>query len=222
MIKIIMKKLKVLVMVCVLFSGCESHSDHEEINISSGGQINKMSVGEENESSVEEQAYIDFMEQDEYANPKTGSGELSLPYAFFDIDGDGKNELIIAGGYISYQIYAYYNQQVTMIGSNKYGGDFTIYSNNHVFGWIGGHKDYYYEEYYKVTSSNAEMIAQKTWVMEPSHGKATKTTYQVHGKKSKKNLYDKTISEITKEKGITVKDLTWNNLKNKDQLDEIK
>ena len=66
------------------------------------------------------------------------------------------------------------------------------------------------------------MIAQKTWVMEPSLGKATKTTYQVHGKKSKKNLYDETISEITKEKGITVKDLTWHNLKNKAQLYEIK
>ena len=127
MIKMIMKKLIVLVMVCALFSGCESHSSNEEINISSGSQINKMSVDEENESDVEEQAYIDFMEQDKFANPKTDSGKLSLPYAFFDIDGDGKNELIVAGGYISYQIYAYYNHQVTMIGSNKYGGDFTIY-----------------------------------------------------------------------------------------------
>lgn len=180
----------------------------------------KTNVEVETVEKTEEKKFIEYMEQDEYANPKKKNGELSSPYTFYDINGDGIEELIIAGDYINFQIYSYVNDEVILVGHNKYGGSLCFYPEFGVFYWTGGHKNYYYEEYNKLTSTTSKIIATKEWMIKPPSNKEKNVKYTISGKASSKKKYTSKIKKIKSSTKVKADDLKWENL-GEDGLDYI-
>src|SRR5690554_6685386 len=52
------------------------------------------------------EVYIKAMEvKDNFMNRRKKNGEFENKYAFYDIDGNGIDELIVSGGYMAYSVY---------------------------------------------------------------------------------------------------------------------
>lgn len=230
----IRKKILLLVLVVVTLGvGC---GDYELKNLTTNEKPNKVSeknvttekieTGKElDEISTEQKDELTlferFMEEEKYVNPKDENGEYSFPYALFDFDNDGIDELIVSGGYINYQIYKLINEKPVLIGHNKYGGNLTIIPGRHMFFWTGGHKDHYFEELVKVNKQGTEIVASKSWVFNPRKGKEEKRKCKINSKSVTNKKYNSYISSIIEsDDKLKPRELDWMNLKSIEQIEE--
>ena len=215
MIKKVLKLFFVFIL-SLSFTGCMDNdalvtndaSNNSKDNISVDTQFEKQNTSVDSNDYIDEEhaLYIEFMKNADYANPKRDSGDFVLPYTFYDINQDGRDELIIKGGHINYQIYTCIKDEVICIGTNKYGAD------KHMFYWSGGHMDSYFEEFFEVTSAGVEEYASKHWENNPSTGKTKNATYKIKNKKVKKTTYNNKTNKIKSEYKLSDNDLNWLNV----------
>lgn len=217
----VMKKFNfLLICVCIiLFVGC---SNIESVN--QMGELEKQNAHPTSSSvdmsadtpdnmnaSIHEQ-YIEEMKKEENnMNYILNNGDFANPYTYYDIDGNGIDELIIFGGYYAYSIYSYQDGKVVGLAWNKYGSNLKIYPDEGVVAWEGGHSDYYYKSHIKISDAKAEVVAEKSWHIElTDHSqKVDELTYNVMDKKVKKKKYKEYISSLSDGEEITHKDLSW-------------
>ena len=186
-----------------------SHDVSKSANNVDISDLNEQTIENNKKKSDTEDVYLNFMKNDNFANPFDENGKPHYAYVYYDIDSNGVDELIIKGGYANYQVYSVINDEVEMIGYDKYGSDLTVYPDSHVFFWNGGRKDDFYQEYFIVSSDGAEEIASKSWSINPKTMKKENTVYKVDNKKSKKNSFEKKVSMIKKGRKIRENELDW-------------
>ncbi len=133
--------------------------------------------------------------------------------AFYDIDGNGVDELLTKGGYLGLEIYTYESGEIKYLTHEKYGDSIKIYPEESVFVLKSGHMDHYYQEYYRINGKKCKILAEKDWRIHYLNRKGTKTrtTYQYKkkGKNVSKTEYQKYVKSLKNGKCITSKELNW-------------
>ena len=142
------------------------------------------------------------------------NGVFQNPYAYYDIDEDGIDELIVNGGYFAYRVFTYQNGELIDLWSSKYGGnEIQIYPDRGVVFFSSGHMDYYTDTYIKIFESKVEKVAEKSgYVKNLSETKSrTENKYSVMGISVKKSKYVAYVKSLRKEKVVTHNQLEWRN-----------
>ncbi len=142
------------------------------------------------------------------------NGVFQNPYAYYDIDEDGIDELIVNGGYFAYRVFTYQNGELIDLWSSKYGGnEIQIYPDRGVVFFSSGHMDYYTDTYIKIFESKVEKVAEKSgYVKHLSETKSrTENKYSVMGISVKKSKYVAYVKSLRKEKVVTHNQLEWRN-----------
>ena len=155
------------------------------------------------------------MAHDAYNNAMA-SGEIDildglLPYAYFDIDRDGVDELIIYPGYgfYSYGIYSYRSGKVKeMLVLSQAEGSMRLYPKTKMIYCSGGHMGGYYDDYYKVSKGKATLVASRKYFTNNS-GRIKKIRYYVKKKAVTKTKYTKYVKTLKKGTKITHNRLKW-------------
>lgn len=133
-------------------------------------------------------------------------------YAFFDIDGNGIDELITSNGFFAYIIYTFSDNKIIDLLHIKRGwGEIKIYTDSKCVFSKGGITDCYYDEYEKINGNKSELLASKTWYIthESDTEYSTRHEYSVMGKPVGKNKYKDYVNTVTQSNAITHKDLKW-------------
>ncbi|MCH5252900.1 MAG: hypothetical protein J1F22_07990 [Lachnospiraceae bacterium] len=156
-------------------------------------------------------AMIESATNNDIMNYIGSDGKFTYPYAFYDIDRNGIDELIISGSYYNYSIYTCQNEEVVGLNWNKYGGNLKIYPEEGIVFWTGGHKDYYYETYFKISEATVKEVAEKSWHVKLTENSQTvdKSKYKIMNKSVKKSEYKKYIASLQEKEIITHKQLKW-------------
>lgn len=133
--------------------------------------------------------------------------------AFYDIDGNGVDELLAKGGYLGLVIYTYEGGEIKYLTHEKYGSSIKIYPEERVFILKNGHMDNYYNTYYRIKGKKCKVIAEKSWQVHFLNRKGTKTRttylYEKKRKKVSKTEYQKFVKSLKKGKCIKGKELDW-------------
>jgi len=148
---------------------------------------------------------------------KANSGPLSIfreiktPYAYYDIDGNGIDELIVypGTGAGSYAIFTYAHGQIyqlVTIGQCFY--EIQIYPKTRVVFLPNGHMGYYYDSYYQIESTKAVKVAEKSMV-QIGDSLNTKNTYCVAGKQVSAETYETYIKALKQGPVVYHCDLDW-------------
>lgn len=163
------------------------------------------------------EAYKLLMEEsNDDINHLRKNGMYANPYVFYDIDGDGIDELIVSGGYYAYRVFTYQNGKVIDLWTSKYGGiEICIYPDQGVVFFSSGHMNYYADTYIQITESKVEVVAERSWHVEHlSETKIrTENEYTVMGVSVKKSEYEAYVKSLEKEKVVTHNQLEWENKK---------
>lgn len=133
--------------------------------------------------------------------------------AFYDIDGNGVDELLTKGGYLGLVIYTYENGEILYIAHEKYGSSIKIYPKESVFILESGHMDHYYQTYHRLHGKKCKIIAEKKWQIHYLNRTGTKTrttyAYKKKGKKVSKTKFQNYVKSLKTGKCIKRKDLDW-------------
>jgi len=148
---------------------------------------------------------------------KTNSGPLSIlgpikvPYAYYDIDGNGIDELIVypGTGAGSYAVFTYAHGQIyRLIAVGQCFYDIHIYPKTHVAYFPNGHMGYYYDSYYQIEGAKAVKVAEESEVQIGS-SLDTKNTYCVLGKQVNAETYEAYIKTLKQGSTVSHFDLDW-------------
>lgn len=125
------------------------------------------------------EAYIQALEENDYdKTPELCMAEPSR-YAFYDIDGNGVDELIVCGGYFAISIFTCEDGKVVYICHGKYGSRFRLYPEMRMIELPdGGHMDHYYGQFIRVRGTKTKCAAEKHWTVHHLSDTETKTTYK--------------------------------------------
>lgn len=162
------------------------------------------------------QEAMSSVEQGENEALDSGNGPLADgvdQIAFYDIDGNGVDELLTKGGYLGLVIYTYEGGEIKYLTHEKYGSSIKIYPEERVFLLKDGHMDNYYNTYYRMKGKKCKIIAEKSWQVHFLNRKGTKTRttylYKKKGNKVSKTEYQKFVKSLKKGKCIKGKELDW-------------
>ena len=135
-----------------------------------------------------------------------------IQYAFYDINGDGIDELIAypGSGAWTYEIFTYLNGKIkSLTGEGKAYETIEIFPATNVLAFVGfGHKGYTMDRYYKVSSGKATLLAEMV-EKDDSESEGVWEEYYVKGKQTTKAEYNKYVNTLRKGTGITHFDLKW-------------
>lgn len=161
------------------------------------------------------EAYILAMEKsNDNINYRGKDGVFKNPYAYYDIDEDGIDELIVTGGNYAYRVFTYQIGEVIDLWSSKYGGnEILIYPDKGVVFFSSGHMDYYTDTYIQISESRVKKVAERSWhVKHLSENKSrTENKYTVMGVSVKESKYKEYVKSLEKEKVVTHNQLEWKN-----------
>lgn len=161
------------------------------------------------------QAYLSLMKKENTnINHMDRNGVFENPYVYYDIDGDGIDELIVTEGYFAYSVFTYQNGKVIDLWFSKYGGDeILIYPDKGVVFFSSGRMDYYTDTYIQICKSKVKKVAQRFWHVK--HLSETKSRieneYSVMGVSVKKSEYEAYVKSLEKENVVTHNQLKWKN-----------
>ncbi len=168
----------------------------------------------ETENDRAHKAYIRALKENSYK--KTPDLCMAQPsgYSFYDIDGNGVDELLTYGGYFANAFFTYQDGKIVYLCHEKYGGNFRIYPEKGIIELPdGGHMDHYYASFIRVDGTRTKCAAEKDWVVHYLNrsGSKTKTTYKykLSGKRVTKAKYEKYVRALKKTKVVKRKQLTW-------------
>ena len=142
-----------------------------------------------------------------------------IPHAFFDINGDGIDELITYPGFgaVSYEIFTYLNGKIKrLVGAGDSG--IRIFPSTHVVAFTGaGRQGCYNDTYHKISGGKVTEVAAMYWgfvdeMMDEDFDFDTAETweeYYVKGKETTKTDYNKYIKTLTKGTSFGHNDLQW-------------
>lgn len=171
----------------------------------------------ETENEQAHKAYIQALQEKDYdKTPELCMADASC-YAFYDIDGNGVDELIVCDGYFAICFFTYQDEKVlsspvVYLSHEKYGGRFRLYPEKKMIELPeGGHMDHYYGWFIRINGTKAKCVAEKDWTVHFLSDTETKTTYKykISGKRVTKEKYQKYVREIKATKMVKRKDLKW-------------
>ena len=144
------------------------------------------------------------------------SDNPKIPYAYYDINGDGIDELIQypGTGADSYDIYTYKNGKIVqLIGIGQSYENLKIYPKTHVVYFPGnGHMGYYYDTYYQLHGAKATVAAEKSWT-DATASHPNTTTFYVKGKAVSREQYMAYTEKLRRGKVVSNKTINWRELK---------
>lgn len=183
--------------------------------------IEAITVGESQvalrQNEQEHKAYIQALKENDYdKTPELCMADPSC-YAFYDIDGNGVDELIVCDGYFAICLFTYQDEKVlsspvVYLSHEKYGGRFRLYPEKKMIELPdGGHMDHYYGRFIRVNGTKVKCVAEKDWTVHYLSDTETKTTYKykISGKRVTKEKYQKYVREIKATKMVKRKELKW-------------
>lgn len=211
-----MSRLKMIgiFVVCVFIVSCSRKPINKTNNLKDIQSATELSQTPLGKNEDVHKKYIEEMKKEESSLNIFSNGKFSRSYSFFDIDKNGIDELIISGGYYGYSIYTYCEEELILLGVNKYGGgSIKIYPNDGIVFWKGGHSDQYFEEYIKISGDTAVLIAEKSWEVKLTDKSQKKFNQQfkIDGKSVDDIEFKNYIKKIKKKKVFTHKELEWHN-----------
>ncbi len=211
------------ILICIFFVGCGSN-ENVSVDVSKDVKnevINRQSnvddmtlASNKNESDNnaakydEEKSYLVGLKGDGYLCSILENDKIVVPHAYYDIDNDEIDELIIKKD-SSLFVCSIYNGEFKCIASNKYGDDFIIFPEKKAFYWTGGHKDYRNEEYICIDKGSGKMLAERKWEINKKKQTFITSYCKIDNKKCNEKEYNKYVSSINKGKIINEKDINW-------------
>ena len=136
----------------------------------------------------------------------------TVQYAFYDIDGDGIDELIGYPGYgaWTYEIFTYLNGKIKpLVGEGQALETIEIFPATKVLAFVGfGHKGYTLDNYYTVSGGKVALLASMVKNTGLLSGEKQED-YYIKGKKTTKTEYNKYVNTLKKGTRITHYDLKW-------------
>lgn len=168
----------------------------------------------ETENERAHRAYLRALKENSFEkNPSLYVSEASR-YSFYDIDGNGVDELLAVDGFLAISIFTYQDGKIIYLDHEKYGSNFRLYPEKGIIELpYGGHMDHYYAWFIRIDGVKAKHVAEKEWVVHylDRKGEKTRTTYRykLFGKRVKKAEYQKYVRALRKTKTVKRKELVW-------------
>lgn len=168
---------------------------------------------ERSENEQAQEGYLQALLENDFE--KTPDLCMAQPsrYAFYDIDGNGIDELLTGGGYFANAFYTYQDGEIVYLWHNKYGGNFKLYPEKGIIELpIGGHMDQYYQQFVSVRGTKGKRAAVKSWTVHHLSDTETETTYKykLAGKRVTKEQYQQYVDRLKKNRVVRWKQLKWN------------
>lgn len=164
------------------------------------------------ENDLAHKEYAKYIKEKTIDTQNNGYDPEFKEYAFFDIDGNGVDELITSGNVSNnYAIYTYSGGEIIDL---LRAADVEIYSDSQcVFSKVGRF-DIHSNLYSKIDGKKCETVAEEIYIY--THENDTDITsyeYKVMGKTVEKDEYEEYVNSITKGSVVTEQELYWNKVK---------
>lgn len=227
-----------LLCACANEGGSKNSTDRESKSSGVKNTGSEDSAGEETPmpSSQETEAPRGNLSENDKAHEayqkylQSGEGNAPSEYAYWDIDGDGVDELI-GSGYFATEVHTFADGKMKDVHYQKYGGDFKIYPGKGIIYFPhGGHMDHYYKQYVRLAGGESAVAAIMDWsnefVPDPDHvgeykAVCVKRTYKINGKKTSKKAYRAFQDSLKGEKVITHRDVAWKRVVTREEKEQL-
>lgn len=221
-----LKKRNIIVLFAIMMifsnlTGCSNDQNRSQNGIvdSAGNMVTGAAVvasgtaaERENLNQKAHEAYLAAMKEEEKKLEDFTYGFYDIgEYAFYDVDGNGIDELI-ASGYLSYMVYTYQDGKLVELWTNKYGGgSIRIYPEAGVVFFPDGHMDSYQDTYIQINGAETKEAAKKTWVVQHISDKESREVcdYEIKGEPANKAEYNAYVNALKKETIVTHDQLAW-------------